>query len=169
MPLSTRIDRAQLATLAQQPDMMSAILPDTASPLIVRPPGSHAGHKLEKADGPLCLPACLKRVPAALFHLIRLLNCRDPGDSFRTHVAIALAKRHALALAEIDRRIGLSYLGIDCAATPEGRLLMLEVDNAVVVYTMDDEPLHPYKKPAMRKVCTALRQLLEPMRRTAPR
>ena len=77
------------------------------------------------------------------------------------------ALRHRDALAEIDRRIGLPYLGIDCAETPDGRLLIFEVDNAMVVHSMDDEGMYPYKRPAMNKVFTAFRQLLEHMRKPA--
>jgi hypothetical protein len=74
------------------------------------------------------------------------------------------ALRHRDALAEVDRRIGLPYLGIDCAETPDGRLLIFEIDNAMVVHAMDDEQMYPYKKPAMRKVFSAFRQLLEDFR-----
>lgn len=74
------------------------------------------------------------------------------------------ALKHRDALAEIDRRIGLPYLGIDCAEMPDGRLLIFEIDNAMVVHAMDDEQMYPYKKPAMRKVFDAFRQLLEQLR-----
>ncbi|MBB3221596.1 ATP-grasp domain-containing protein [Pseudoduganella umbonata] len=71
------------------------------------------------------------------------------------------AARHRAALAEIDRRIGLQYVGMDCAETPDGRLLVFEVDNAMIVHAMDDEATYPYKKPAMRKIFTAFRRMLE--------
>ncbi len=71
------------------------------------------------------------------------------------------ALRHREALAEIDRRIGLPYVGMDCAETPDGRLLVFEVDNAMIVHAMDDEATYPYKKPAMRKIFTAFRRMLE--------
>jgi glutathione synthase/RimK-type ligase-like ATP-grasp enzyme len=74
------------------------------------------------------------------------------------------ALRHAAALQEIDSRMGLPYLGIDCAETPDGKLLIFEVDNAMIVHAMDDEDMYPYKKPAMRKVFTAFRALLEQAR-----
>lgn len=74
------------------------------------------------------------------------------------------AVRHAGALAEIDRRIGLPYVGIDCAETPDRRLLIFEIDNAMVVHGMDSEELYPYKKPAMRKVFGAFRAMLEHFR-----
>jgi glutathione synthase/RimK-type ligase-like ATP-grasp enzyme len=76
------------------------------------------------------------------------------------------AVRHAAALAEIYARIGLSYLGIDCAETPDGRLLVFEVDNAMIVHALDSEELYPYKKPAMKKVFRAFRNMLENARTT---
>jgi hypothetical protein len=77
------------------------------------------------------------------------------------------ALRHAAALAEIHARIGLSYLGIDCAETPDGRLLIFEVDNAMIVHALDSEEMYPYKKPAMKKVFQAFRTMLENARTTA--
>ena len=70
------------------------------------------------------------------------------------------ARRHAAALAEIDARIGLPYLGIDCAETRDGRLLIFEVDNAMVVHAMDDPGKYPYKGPAMDKVFRAFETML---------
>jgi hypothetical protein len=78
------------------------------------------------------------------------------------------AMRHAAALREIDSRMGLPYLGIDCAETADGKLLVFEVDNAMIVHAMDAEEMYPYKKPAMRKVFTAFRAMLERARQTAP-
>ena len=62
------------------------------------------------------------------------------------------ALRHAEAFAALHRIFGLDYFGIDCAETPDGRLLVFEVDTAMIVHDMDDAGLFPYKKPAMRKL-----------------
>lgn len=70
------------------------------------------------------------------------------------------AQRHAAALRAIDQRMGLPYLGIDCAEMPNGDLLIFEVDNAMIVHAMDPEEMFPYKQPAMRKVFKAFRDLL---------
>jgi glutathione synthase/RimK-type ligase-like ATP-grasp enzyme len=70
------------------------------------------------------------------------------------------ALRHAAALHAIHERMKLPYVGIDCAETVAGDLLIFEVDNAMVVHAMDPEDLYPYKKPAMRKVFAAFRQML---------
>jgi glutathione synthase/RimK-type ligase-like ATP-grasp enzyme len=70
------------------------------------------------------------------------------------------AVRHAAALADIDHRIGLPYLGIDCAETKDGKLLIFEVDNAMVVHAMDDPARYPYKQPAMARVFAAFAAML---------
>jgi glutathione synthase/RimK-type ligase-like ATP-grasp enzyme len=77
------------------------------------------------------------------------------------HFDGTFALRHRAALAAIDGRIGLPYVGMDCAETPDGRLLVFEVDNAMIVHAMDDPAIYPYKKPAMQKIFTAFRQMLE--------
>ena len=76
------------------------------------------------------------------------------------HFDQQFALRHASALQAIHQRMGLQYVGIDCAETVAGDLLIFEVDNAMVVHAMDDEAMFPYKKPAMQKVFTAFRQML---------
>lgn len=70
------------------------------------------------------------------------------------------AVRHAAALADIDARIKLPYLGIDCAETQDGKLLIFEVDNAMVVHAMDDPAKYPYKRPMMDKVFAAFAAML---------
>jgi glutathione synthase/RimK-type ligase-like ATP-grasp enzyme len=70
------------------------------------------------------------------------------------------AQRHAGALAVLDQRMGLPYIGIDCAETASGELLIFEVDNAMIVHAMDPEDMYPYKKPAMQKVFDAFHRLL---------
>ncbi|MBI1778945.1 MAG: tetratricopeptide repeat protein [Proteobacteria bacterium] len=49
------------------------------------------------------------------------------------------------ALLEIGRRIGLDYFGIDCAITPDGRLLVFEADVAIIVHLFDSIEMFPYK------------------------
>ena len=69
--------------------------------------------------------------------------------------------RHLAALQAIQQRLGLPYLGVDCAEMPSGELLIFEVDNAMIVHAMDPEDMFPYKVPTMRKVFSAFRELLE--------
>jgi len=70
------------------------------------------------------------------------------------------ARRHAAALQGIVDRVGLDYFGIDCAETPDGDLLIFEVDSALVVHAMDPVDTFPYKPPQMQKIFDAFRDLL---------
>ncbi len=62
------------------------------------------------------------------------------------------ARRHAKAIDAIQARLGLDYYALDCAEAPDGRLLVFEVDTAMIIHDMDSAALFPYKKPAMRKL-----------------
>ncbi len=65
------------------------------------------------------------------------------------------ARRHGPALKAVADRMGLDYFGLDCAELPDGRLLVFELDVAMIVHDMDSETLFPYKKPVMRKLFAA--------------
>lgn len=77
------------------------------------------------------------------------------------------AQRHGAALAAVNQRMGLDYLGIDCAETTDGKLLIFEVDSSMIVHAMDPVDLFPYKQPQMKKVFEAFRDLLEQRHRAA--
>jgi hypothetical protein len=70
------------------------------------------------------------------------------------------ALRHQGALAGLAERIGLDYVTLDCAETQDGRLLVFEVGNGMIVHAMDPLSLFPYKAPQMRKVFAAFEALL---------
>lgn len=79
---------------------------------------------------------------------------------FMANFEAGFAQRHANALAAINDRIGLDYLGIDCAETSDGHLLIFEVDHAMVVHAMDPVDVYSYKQPAMQKIFSAFRAML---------
>ncbi len=62
------------------------------------------------------------------------------------------ARRHRASFEALYNRIGLDYFGIDCAELPDGRLLVFELDVAMIVHALDSESLYPYKKPAMHRL-----------------
>lgn len=68
--------------------------------------------------------------------------------------------RHREALRAIAGRLGLEYVGIDCAETPDGKLLVFEVDSGMTVHAMDPVDVFPYKRPQMANVFRAFRQML---------
>ncbi|MET3134190.1 hypothetical protein AAKU55_004485 [Oxalobacteraceae bacterium GrIS 1.11] len=206
MPVTARIERAQLQALGTGELAISALLPDGGFPIIARPLGSHAGTDLDKLDSPAAIAAYLDGVQGEQFYVSRFVDYRSADGMFRKyriaviegtpyvcHFAISqhwmihylnagmthsaakrdeeaacmasfdasFAVRHGAALRAIDARMGLPYLGIDCAETAAGALLIFEADNAMIVHAMDSIEMFPYKKPAMQKVFDAFRQLLE--------
>lgn len=70
------------------------------------------------------------------------------------------AQRHRVALQAVATRSGLDYLCLDCAQTPDGQLLVFEIDHAMVVHAMDTEAMFPYKQVHMHKVKNAFREYL---------
>ncbi len=91
---------------------------------------------------------------------------REEEGAFMAHFD-DFAQRHRLALDAIYQRTQLDYVCIDCAETPDGQLLIFEIDHAMVVHAMDPEQLFPYKPMHMLKVKNAFRDLL--FRRTSAR
>ncbi len=79
----------------------------------------------------------------------------------------AFALRHRDALAAIHARFGLDYVGFDCAETRDGKLLVFELANALVVHGIDDPQQFPYKAAQMQKVFAAFRDMLQ--RKALPR
>jgi hypothetical protein len=70
------------------------------------------------------------------------------------------AARHAAAFAQLHARLGLDYIGLDCAETPDGRLLLFEADVAMIVHAMDPEDPFAYKKAPMHKLFGAFEAML---------
>lgn len=85
---------------------------------------------------------------------------RNSEAKFMLDFDTDFATKHRVALQEIDRRIGLDYYSIDCANTPDGRLLVFELDSGAVVHSMDPVELFPYKAPQMKLVFEAFQQML---------
>ncbi|MDF7660457.1 hypothetical protein PUG81_15950 [Erwiniaceae bacterium L1_54_6] len=84
---------------------------------------------------------------------------REEEAAFLDHFQ-DFADRHHQALKAIYDTTQLDYLGIDCSETPEGTLLVFEIDPAMVVHAMDLEEMFPHKQIHMNKVKTACRDLL---------
>ncbi|OBQ70991.1 hypothetical protein A8146_26360 [Mesorhizobium loti] len=70
------------------------------------------------------------------------------------------AVRHTRSFDALHRRLGLDYFAIDCAELADGRLLVFEADVAMIVHSMDQEHIFPYKKGAMRKLFAGFEKAL---------
>ena len=90
------------------------------------------------------------------------------GGAGPSAVDPGFAWRNRLALAALHRQIGLDYYAIDCAELPDGRLLVFEVDVAMIVHDMDSAEVYPYKKAAMKKLFAAFLDALTRQTRIPP-
>jgi glutathione synthase/RimK-type ligase-like ATP-grasp enzyme len=86
---------------------------------------------------------------------------RDEEALFMTAFEDGFARRHAPALAAIVETFGLEYMGVDCAETPDGRLLVFEAEIAMVAHNMDSPAIYPYKDPQMRKLFASFHEMLK--------
>ncbi len=75
---------------------------------------------------------------------------RDEADWFENFPIFV--RQHKKAFEKLFEIIGLDYFGIDCAESKDGRLLVFEVDVAMIVHSLDSETVFPYKKPAMKRL-----------------
>jgi hypothetical protein len=76
----------------------------------------------------------------------------DFDDSF--------ARRHEGALRALCEHVGLDYFAVDCAETRDDRLLLFEVDVAMIIHSMEPPQLFPHKPVQMRKIRDAFRTML---------
>jgi glutathione synthase/RimK-type ligase-like ATP-grasp enzyme len=78
-------------------------------------------------------------------------------ESFGT----GFSQRHGAALAAVAERTQLAYVGIDCAETQDGQLLIFEVDSNMVVHDLDSPECYPYKHAHMQKLFAAFASMLK--------
>ena len=77
-----------------------------------------------------------------------------------TNFSETFAKKHAVAFQSIYEKSKLDYMGIDCGETPEGDLLIFEIDSCMIVHALDSLELFPYKQSPMQNLFAAFQQLL---------
>jgi hypothetical protein len=81
---------------------------------------------------------------------------RDEELAFLEHLDGVFSGDLAAALRETAERLGLDYVGIDCAIARDGTLLLFEADNAVIVHALDDPVLFDYKHRYVPRITAAL-------------
>lgn len=89
---------------------------------------------------------------------------RAEEADFMAYFDTGFASRQGAVLADLSHRLGLDYVVLDCAEMRDGRLLVFEADSSAVIHAMDPIEQFPYKHPAMQRVFSAFRRLLEQAR-----
>lgn len=85
---------------------------------------------------------------------------RREEEKFMTGFDTDFARRHQESLQALQDAFNLDYLVIDCAETPDGKLLIFEMDTGAVIHAMDPPDIFPYKIPQMKKVFSAFHEML---------
>ncbi len=85
---------------------------------------------------------------------------RAEEEEFMANFSNGFALRNKTALSVIPQEIDLDYFGIDCAELPDGRMVVFEADNALIVHDMDPPQLFPYKLEHMQDIFSAFQQLI---------
>lgn len=67
----------------------------------------------------------------------------------------------AEVLAELAARVGLDYFGIDCGIMPDGRVVLFEIDVAMIVHLGDPVERYPYKHQYVPRIYDALERMLK--------
>jgi glutamate/tyrosine decarboxylase-like PLP-dependent enzyme len=71
-----------------------------------------------------------------------------------------LGPRAMAALAEIQKRLGLDYAGIDFGLGRSGEILFFEANATMVVNSPDPDEKWSYRQPAVRRIYSAVRNML---------
>ncbi len=86
---------------------------------------------------------------------------RAEEAKFMAEFDLGFAVRHKAAIDAIAERVRLDYFAVDCAEMPDGRLLVFEAGNAMVVHDLDPPEIFPYKRQHMDTIFRAFGNMLQ--------
>lgn len=89
---------------------------------------------------------------------------REEEQRFLADSPGAMGTTAHTALREIAARSGLEYVGIDCSVLPDGRLLVFEVDPAMIVHHLGSGGIFAYHIPYARAIYSAFEHLMDRLR-----
>ncbi|HEY0394919.1 MAG TPA: hypothetical protein VGD01_10550 [Candidatus Elarobacter sp.] len=81
---------------------------------------------------------------------------RDEEQAFLANIESVFTGELAAALRETAQLLRLDYVGIDCAIDRDGKLLIFEADNALIIHMLDDPAMYGYKHAYVPRILTAL-------------
>lgn len=101
--------------------------------------------------------------------MIHYLNADTPNfvwmraeeERFLADLSGAFTGAAAEALRAIGRRCGLEYAGMDCSLDAEGRVLVFEIDAAMLVHLWDPIEIYPYKHRYVPRIFRAIEALVD--------
>jgi hypothetical protein len=81
---------------------------------------------------------------------------RDEEHGFLADIGSVFHGPLLAALRETAALLPLDYVGIDCAIDRDGKLLIFEADNALIIHLLDDPALFGYKHTYVPRILSAL-------------
>ena len=121
MPVSVQISSTILAQLGTELSALTAVLADGQYPVIVRPVDSHAGHGLEKIDGPGELAVYLQARPEPAFFLSRFVDYRNADGLYRKYRIVLVDGQAYAGHMAISEHWMIHYLNAHMSASQEKR------------------------------------------------
>ena len=85
----------------------------------------------------------------------------DEEARFLADVESVFDGPRAEVLAELAARVGLDYFGIDCGVMPDGRVVLFEIDVAMIVHLGDPVERYPYKHQYVPRIYDALERMIK--------
>lgn len=85
---------------------------------------------------------------------------RAEEQAFLADIGSVFHGELAGALRETASLLPLDYVGIDCAIGRDGKLLLFEADNALIVHLLDDPQLFAYKYEHVPRITAAIDAML---------
>lgn len=85
---------------------------------------------------------------------------RSEEEAFLADVSSVFDGPRRDTLDALAQRVGLDYFGIDCSLLGDGRVLIFEIDPAMIVHLGDPIELYPYKHRYVPRIPAALEALV---------
>ncbi len=86
-------------------------------------------------------------------------KCHEEA-AFLEGFEMGFGKRHEGAFNALIENFGLDYFGIDCSEDKDGRLVVFEADNSLIVHDMDSDPSLRYKAKHTSQIFSAFEEML---------
>jgi hypothetical protein len=110
IPVTTRIERAQLLHIGCGETTLDTFLPAAAFPMIARPIGSHAGDGLSKLDDTAAVAAYLEGRQEQEFYISPFVDYRGPDGLFRKYRIVLIDGRPYASHMAISQHWMVHYL-----------------------------------------------------------
>jgi tetratricopeptide (TPR) repeat protein/glutathione synthase/RimK-type ligase-like ATP-grasp enzyme len=93
-------------------------------------------------------------------HMELSASRRAEEEAFLADMAQDLGPRALAVFEKIGKIVDIDYFGIDFGLSPDGRVVLFEVDVAAIVHMMDDKEIYGYKHKYVPRVINAAKQLI---------